>query len=60
LESYVVRVYRSAEDDPDELVGVIEDVGEGKEGVFTTLNELWDLLNPAEAKPERPRENKLI
>jgi len=46
MNTYVVRVYRSDEDKPRLLVGVVEEVGvEGKKA-FNNLEELWAILNP--------------
>jgi len=46
MNTYVVRVYRSQEDEPRLLVGVVEEVGiEGKKA-FNNLDELWTILNP--------------
>ncbi len=46
MTSYVVRVYRRAEDNPRMLVGVVEEVGAKEKKAFHTLYELWDILNP--------------
>ena len=46
MNTYVFRVYRSDEDKPHLLVGVVEEVGiEGKKA-FNNLEELWAILNP--------------
>lgn len=48
VHSYIVRVYREERDNPRLLVGTVEEVGgEGKKA-FTTLDELWDILNTDE------------
>jgi hypothetical protein len=51
MNTYVVRVYRSDEDKPRLLVGIVEEVGvEGKKA-FNNLDELWAILNPVKARP---------
>lgn len=51
MNTYVVRVYRSEEDKPRPLVGVVEEVGiEGKKA-FNNLDELWEILNPEKVEP---------
>jgi hypothetical protein len=46
MNTYVVRVYRSEENQPHLLVGVVEEVGvEGKKA-FNSFDELWAILNP--------------
>jgi hypothetical protein len=44
MESYVIRVYRRAEDDPQRMVGIIEIVQEGRQQRFSSMQELWEIL----------------
>jgi len=46
MTSYLVRVYRRAENNPRLLVGVVEEVGVHEKKAFSNLHELWDILNP--------------
>jgi hypothetical protein len=46
MESYLVRIYRKAENNPRVLVGVVEEVGAKDKKAFNNLYELWDILNP--------------
>lgn len=44
-DNYIVRIYRYKKNKPASLVGLVEEVGvEGKRG-FTSLEELWEILN---------------
>jgi hypothetical protein len=45
MNSYLVRIYRRAEDNPRMLVGVVEEVGGNDKRAFHNLYELWDILN---------------
>jgi hypothetical protein len=45
MNSYLVRIYRKAEDNPRMLIGVVEEVGKAERKAFNTLYELWDILN---------------
>jgi hypothetical protein len=45
MDSYLVRIYRKAEDNPRMLVGVVEEVGGNGKKAFHNLYELWDILN---------------
>lgn len=45
MNSYLVRIYRKAEDNPRMLIGVVEEVGKKEKKAFHSLNELWDILN---------------
>jgi hypothetical protein len=46
-DSYIVRIYRYEKDDPDRLVGLVEEVGIGRQRGFTCIEELWKILNTA-------------
>ena len=47
MNSYLVRIYRKAENNPRLLVGVVEEVGKTQKIAFNDLYELWEILNPA-------------
>jgi hypothetical protein len=46
MTSYLVRIYRKADNNPRMLVGVVEEVGVKEKKAFSNLYELWDILNP--------------
>jgi hypothetical protein len=46
MNSYIVRIYRKAENNPRVLVGVVEEIGAKGKKAFTNLYELWEILNP--------------
>ena len=51
IESYIVRIYRRKETATHALVGVVEEVEDGEKKPFTTLEELWKILNPVKREP---------
>jgi hypothetical protein len=54
LNTYIVRVYRSEEGIPHSLVGVVEEVGKKEKKAFTSLDDLWAILNsPREIAPRK-------
>ena len=55
MTSYVVRVYRKAENNPRMLIGVVEEVGVKEKKAFANLYELWDILNPIKKKRNNSR-----
>ncbi len=56
--NYIVRIYRYDKGKPRNFIGVVEDVGvEGKK-VFTNIDELWDILNPAKERHQRVKKKK--
>jgi len=64
MTSYLVRIYRKAENNPRVLVGVVEEPGVNGKKAFTNLYELWGILNPLEnektqAKKKKGTKNKL-
>jgi hypothetical protein len=61
MESYLVRIYRKADNNPRMLVGVVEEVGMKEKKAFSNLYELWDILNPVKrtrTQPNRSRNSK--
>ena len=46
MNSYLVRIYRKADNNPRMLVGVVEEPGVKEKKAFSNLYELWDILNP--------------
>ncbi len=53
MDSYVVRVYRQEKDNPSKLVGVVEEVGVKGKRAFTSLEDLWEILNHGTEVPKR-------
>lgn len=45
MNSFLVRIYRKAENNPRMLVGVVEEPGVKEKKAFSNLYELWDILN---------------
>jgi hypothetical protein len=58
MNSYLVRIYRKAENNPRVLVGVTEEVGVKEKKAFNNLNELWEILNPTRKEQNQPTRNK--
>ena len=50
LGSYIIRIYRWENDNPQSLVGVVEGVGAEGRMAFANLEELWNILNFKTAK----------
>ena len=58
MDSYLVRIYRKAENNPRMLVGVVEEPGVKEKKAFHNLYELWDILNPIKREQTQVRRNK--
>ena len=57
MTSYLVRIYRRANNNPRLLVGVAEEVGVHEKKAFSNLYELWDILNPVKRTKRAPKTN---
>ena len=57
MDSYLVRIYRKAENNPRMLVGVVEEPGVKEKRAFHNLHELWDILNPVKEIRRTPKKN---
>ena len=44
---YIVRIYRHEKERPRGIVGIVEEVGAEGKRAFTSLDELWQILNPS-------------
>ena len=58
MESFVVRVYRRSETSPDSLVGMVEDVRQGRQIPFHNMRELWAILVEKQAAGKRGKLRK--
>ena len=58
MDSYMVRIYRKEENNPQKLVGVVQKVGVEEKEVFSTFDELWSILNPVRKDPTKRKKNK--
>jgi len=56
MTSYLVRIYRKADNNMRLLVGVVEEPGVKEKKAFHNLYELWDILNPKKERKQRKAE----
>lgn len=47
MEDFIIRLYRFEKDKPRALVGLVEKPGKKERIGFTTMDELWEILNSA-------------
>lgn len=50
VEDFIVRLYRFEKDNPRGLVGLVEIVGRKGRLAFTSMEELWEILNSSAGK----------
>lgn len=55
MENYLLRIYRIEKDNPRNLVGLVEKIGEKRRMGFAGLDELWEILNASAAKNFQPQ-----
>lgn len=54
-KTYIVTIYRSEENEPDLMVGTIEDVEKGRKDKFTGLSELCERMKELHGKRAKGR-----
>jgi hypothetical protein len=55
VDSYIIRIYRRGNSEPEDILGVLERTSDGTREPFRSRDELWTLLGD-----ELPREIKQI
>jgi hypothetical protein len=45
LKSYIFRIYRQQKNNPQSIVGIVEEPEQKGENAFNTYDELWEILN---------------
>ena len=59
INTYIVRFYQREKDDPQRLVGIVEEVGVKGRRAFTNYDELWEILSsPTFLSSSRPGTRK--
>jgi hypothetical protein len=46
VETFIVRIYRKGNGNPDSISGLVEVVEKDKTQGFATKDELWSIINP--------------
>jgi hypothetical protein len=57
-DTYIVRVYRRNQGDPEQVLGVVEEIGVAGNQVFTNLGELGQILIASRAQALETQESK--
>jgi hypothetical protein len=48
IESYVIRIYRRTDSDPQQAIGIAERTEDGRQQHFSTMQQLWEILMAGE------------
>lgn len=51
--TYIIHIYRGEEDNPESLIGTIEDVEKGVKERFNGMGGLWEKINGAQRNKKR-------
>ena len=54
MDSYLIRIYRRDKENPEAIVGIIEEIGTGEKQSFKNLSELNSIIT----KPKRRKRNR--
>ena len=54
MDSYLIRIYRRDKENPEAIVGIIEEIGAEKKQSFGNLSELATIIT----KPKRGKRNR--
>jgi hypothetical protein len=57
MSSYLTRIYRRNKDNPDDIVGIVEDIDTGRKQPFKNLSELNKII-AGPAKKTRKQKHK--
>lgn len=60
MQSYIIRVYRGDKKHPQDLVGIVEEVGIKEKKAFANFDELWDILISIKNKSRHSKQNKRL
>jgi len=60
MDSYLVRIYRRSKDDPEQVVGVVEEIDSGLNRSFQDMAQLAKMLTLEKFTEKEPAEKKRI
>ena len=63
MESYLIRIYRREKDNPENIVGIIEEIGSKEKHSFKNLSELGKIICPTikkSSRKKRPRSAETV
>jgi hypothetical protein len=58
MNTYIVRVYQKGNCIHNRLLGIVEKVGAAEKKAFTDFEDLWEILNPKQDKPDKKKKAK--
>jgi len=54
MDSYLIRIYRRCKNDPEKVVGVVEDIHSGRKHPFQGMSDLSRMLTPKRFPENKP------
>jgi hypothetical protein len=58
MDTYIIRIYRREEGDPQTLVGTVEEPGIPGKRSFVNFDQLRNILNLKKKNPPKPKKRK--
>ena len=55
MDTYIIRIYRREDGDPDTLAGTVEEPGIPEKRAFVNFDQLWDILHQKKNKLLKPK-----
>ncbi len=60
MDSYLIRIYRREKDNPESIVGIIEEIGAKEKHSFKNLSELGKIICPVVKKTKVKNKHKAL
>jgi len=60
MDSYLIRIYRREKDNPEGIVGIIEEIGNQKKHTFKDLSELSKIITVPKRRRGRYIKEKIL
>ena len=54
MDSYLIRIYRRDKENPEAIIGIIEEIGSGKKQSFGNLSELTTIISKGKGTQASP------
>ena len=60
MESYLIRIYRREKDNPERIVGIIEEIDTKEKHSFKNMSELGKIICPAMEKTGQKGKHRVL
>lgn len=53
FNTYIIRLYHFKKNNPQRLLGIVEEVGARKKSSFSNYDELWEIINSSKVRSKK-------